>query len=160
MPERVEAAIGAAIEVRAAQPWQARRLTEIAFAAKRHWGYPEAWIRLWWDELVVTPGYVREASVLVALRGGRVAGWGAAGLDDGRWWIEHLWVEPSSIGCGVGTRLLTRIGEVLAARGVHRLVIAADPNAAGFYASRGAVHVGEIDSLPKGRRIPVYELDF
>ena len=28
--------------------------TEIAFAAKRVWGYPEVWIRLWADSLTVS----------------------------------------------------------------------------------------------------------
>jgi hypothetical protein len=46
------------IEIRRAEGPEASELTAVAFAAKRHWGYPEAWIDLWADELTV------DASVL------------------------------------------------------------------------------------------------
>ncbi|MCL4530843.1 MAG: hypothetical protein M1485_06230 [Chloroflexi bacterium] len=35
------------IEIRRALPEEADALTEIAIAAKRHWGYPERWIEIW-----------------------------------------------------------------------------------------------------------------
>jgi hypothetical protein len=39
-------------------PSEAAALTEIAFAAKRHWGYPEHWIAHWRSILTVTPEFV------------------------------------------------------------------------------------------------------
>ena len=41
-------------------------LTEIAFAAKRHWRYPENWIRQWQEALTITPEYVIENPTFVA----------------------------------------------------------------------------------------------
>lgn len=38
-----------------ALPAEASILTDIAFAAKRHWGYPEAWIAQWRSALTITP---------------------------------------------------------------------------------------------------------
>ena len=35
------------LHVRRAMPDEAEALTEIAHAAKRHWGYPENWIERW-----------------------------------------------------------------------------------------------------------------
>ena len=40
-------AFAAAIALRTAVPADAARLTEIAFAAKRHWAYPESWVARW-----------------------------------------------------------------------------------------------------------------
>ena len=41
-------------------------LTEIAFAAKRHWDYPESWIRRWEEMLTIKPEYVVENQTFVA----------------------------------------------------------------------------------------------
>jgi hypothetical protein len=53
---------------------EAPELTAIAFAAKRHWGYPEAWIDLWTDELTVDGRYVEENWVFLARTGFRTLG--------------------------------------------------------------------------------------
>ncbi len=146
------------VVIERARPWHARRLTEIAFSAKRHWGYPERWIRLWWDELVVTPGYLASALALVARREGRTVGWAAVSVDRGRWSLDHLWVDPRHMGRGVGSALLGQASAACARRGAGCLVIEADPNAAAFYERRGAVRVAEVASTPRPRKIPVFEL--
>lgn len=43
------------IALRPATPADAAVLTEIAHAAKRHWGYPERWVQLWRAALTITP---------------------------------------------------------------------------------------------------------
>lgn len=156
VPERPAVTRGLVIEP--ARAWHARRLTEIAFAAKRHWGYPEPWIRLWWDDLVISPAYLASTQALVARSGGRAVGWAATGPERGRWVLEHLWVDPSHMRRGVGSALLTGVGEIAARRGARCLVIDADPHAGAFYERHGAVRIGDVASTPRPRRIPVYEL--
>ena len=46
------------VEIRLAQRTDADTLTAIAHAAKRSWRYPEEWIRLWSNELTVTPDFI------------------------------------------------------------------------------------------------------
>jgi hypothetical protein len=41
-----------------AKPQEAEALTEIAHAAKRHWGYPEPWIQNWRDILTMRPEFI------------------------------------------------------------------------------------------------------
>ncbi len=71
-----------------------------------------------------------------------------------------MFVEPDHIGHGFGRELMrhaiARAGE---AEHVERLVIQADPNAARFYESAGAVRIGEraSDSIG-GRMLPLYEI--
>jgi hypothetical protein len=54
------------IEIRRAATADASELSTIAFAAKRYWGYPEAWIDLWADQLTIDDGYIEANRVFVA----------------------------------------------------------------------------------------------
>ena len=45
------------LHIRRAKPAEAEVLTEIAHAAKRHWGYPENWIEHWKNDLTITPEF-------------------------------------------------------------------------------------------------------
>ncbi|PYS84043.1 MAG: GNAT family N-acetyltransferase, partial [Acidobacteria bacterium] len=57
------------IQIRRAQPDEAAVLTEIAHAAKRHWGYPENWIEHWQDDLTITPDFIATNEMYVAING-------------------------------------------------------------------------------------------
>jgi hypothetical protein len=46
------------MEIVRARPVDAATLTAIAYAAKRHWGYPERWIESWSDALTVQPDFI------------------------------------------------------------------------------------------------------
>ena len=51
---------------RAARLEEAAQLSAIAHAAKRHWGYPEAWIQHWRLTLTITPEYIARNPTFVA----------------------------------------------------------------------------------------------
>ena len=51
------------IQARAAD---AEQLTRIALAAKRYWGYPEAWIESWRSLLTITPGFIKANETWIA----------------------------------------------------------------------------------------------
>lgn len=55
--------------------------------------------------------------------------------------LEHFWVAPAHIGTGIGRRLFAHARERLAAEGVTAL--------------RGARRVGEVESTPAGRTLPL-----
>ena len=96
------------VEVRWAEPGEAGALSRIAFAAKGHWGYPERWMELWRPGLEVSPGFVRDNEVYVAVSGEEAVGFyalvgGGRGLD-----LDHLWVLLAWIGTGLGRCSSTR----------------------------------------------------
>ena len=66
------------VEIRPAQRTDADTLTAIAHAAKRSWRYPEEWIRLWSNELTVTPDFIERNPQ----RGSRMHYHLAASVDD------------------------------------------------------------------------------
>ena len=49
-------------------------LTQIAFAAKRHWGYPSAWLEAWSASLTLTPNYIAMHPTYTVTIAGRVVG--------------------------------------------------------------------------------------
>src|SRR5688572_26980067 len=82
-----------------AKPEEAATLTEIAFAAKRHWGYPESWIQLWADTLTVTPELITRNPTYSAIEDDRAVGFYSLTTQP-RPDLNHLWVLPDSMGRG------------------------------------------------------------
>lgn len=135
------------------------RLTEIAFAAKAHWGYPSEWLELWRDELEVTAEQLRDRQVRCAELDGVVVGFTAVTIADGGADLESLWVDPSAMGRGLGTELAGLAIDLARSGGARWLTIVADPNARGFYENLGAKQTGTTPSVPKGRELPTLMLD-
>lgn len=149
------------MDIRRAKPADASELTEIAFAAKRHWGYPEAWIELWRTALTITPNYVRTHAVWAAMSMGRAIGFYALGIPGEAVELEHLWVRPEWMGQGVGRALFEHAATQALTMGALRLTIESDPNAEGFYRRMGAMPVGERVSEYAGLRrvLPLLEIE-
>lgn len=145
--------------LRPARAADAPRLTQIAHAAKRHWGYPEAWIALWRAGLSVRPAHLRSHAVTVALSRGRVAGFVSVRIAGRSAELEHLWVLPAAIGRGLGRALLAHALRHCARRGVRVLEVAADPYAAGFYRALGGRDAGAVRSVPVPRKLPCLRFD-
>jgi GNAT superfamily N-acetyltransferase len=146
---------GLTVHVRRARPQDAERLTELAYAAKRHWNYPEPWIELWRADLTVTASFVRGHPVYCAVVDRRVIGFYALSRRRGEFELEHMWVQPEYMGHGVGKRLFAHAVETARAAGGTLLRIAADPNAVDFYRRMGAHRVGAVPSTPEGRQLPL-----
>ena len=62
------------IAIRRARGDEAEALTRVAHAAKRYWGYPEAYIQLWKDDLTVTPDFVERQAVFCAVQDAKILG--------------------------------------------------------------------------------------
>ncbi len=120
----------------------AARLTRIAFAAKRTWGYPQAWIQQWAGTLTITPAYLRRHPTFCARVGKSIAGFCALKLGRTLAAVDHLWVAPEHAGRGIG-RALFQHGETRAREaGARKLTIESDPHAEDFYRRMGARRVG------------------
>ncbi|HVS83564.1 MAG TPA: GNAT family N-acetyltransferase [Pyrinomonadaceae bacterium] len=139
------------IKIRRAKPNEADVLTEIAHAAKRYWGYPENWIEHWKDELTITPDFIANNEMYVAIAGEEIAGCCALVLSDSRAELEHMWIRPEHMGTGVGRALFQQIVERAAHLKATGLEISSDPNAEGFYKRMGATRVGDLRSEIEGQ---------
>jgi N-acetylglutamate synthase-like GNAT family acetyltransferase len=142
--------------IRSASPEDAQTLTTIALDAKRHWGYPENWIKHWESDLTISSDFIRDNHVYVAEDNGEIRGFYALCVAGDKAELEHLWVTPAMIGTGIGKELFLDAMERAAKLNVNAVEISSDPNAAGFYKRMGATQIGEIDSSIEGqpRKIP------
>jgi N-acetylglutamate synthase-like GNAT family acetyltransferase len=132
------------IQIRRAHPGEAAKLTSIAHAAKRHWNYPEEWIEQWKGDLTLTPEFIRDNEMFVALIEDEIAGCCALVFTEDLAEIEHMWILPEKMGSGVGRRLFDHAKKRAEDLGSKVLELSADPNAEGFYERMGAVRVGEV----------------
>lgn len=151
------------MQIVAARPDDAATLTKIAFAAKRHWGYPERWIESWRDLLTIPPEFIAEHEVYAAVLDGRSIGFYALGRKGDKLELLHLWVLPDMMGRGVGRSMFLHAIERTKTSGCVELEIESDPNAEGFYRKFGARRVGSsISDVEEQRRelpLLVVEID-
>jgi len=140
------------LQIRRADPNDAATLTELAHAAKRHWGYPEKWIEIWKEDLTITREFVANNEVFVALSGAEIVGCCALVLSSNETAeLEHMWIKPELIGSGVGRALFGHARELAAKLNVRTLEISSDPNAEGFYRRMGATRIGDVKSEIEGQ---------
>ena len=138
------------------------RLSEIAFAAKRHWGYPDRWMESWRDALRIAPEFIAGNETFSAFVDGQTVAFYGLGRKDGRVHLLHLWVLPEWIGRGIGRSLFEHALERAKALGFREFEIESDPNAEGFYLRMGARRVGaNVHTVEEQRRelpVLIYEL--
>ncbi len=148
------------ISVSPARPQDAAELTRIAHAAKRHWGYPDAWMAIWRDQLTITPQDIAVQATFVARAGDQSLGFCALSQRDDVACLEHFWVLPDAMGSGVGRTLFEHAADQAMRRGATLLEVEADPNAAGFYQRMGCQPAGEhvYDLAGQPRHLPVLHL--
>jgi len=151
------------IQIVPAKPEDAATLTAIAFAAKRHWGYPDRWIENWRDMLTVTPEFIAGHETFSAVIGGKSVGFYALGQKNSKLDLVHLWVLPDWMGRGIGRLLFGHAVQRAKALGFRELEIESDPNAEGFYQHLGAQRVGvRVHTIEQQRRelpVLIYQLN-
>jgi GNAT superfamily N-acetyltransferase len=140
-----------------AKPEDAETLTDIAHAAKRHWGYPENWIAAWRDILTMRPEFIAENTAYCAVEADRAIGFYVLTTDDDGLHLDHLWILPHAMGRGIGRSLFGHAAAAASRLGFNLIKIEADPNAEGFYKRMGATRVGTACSEVCGeaRQLPL-----
>ncbi|MDJ0785588.1 MAG: GNAT family N-acetyltransferase [Myxococcota bacterium] len=144
------------MRIRVAEPSEAQAISALAVRSKAHWDYTPEQMAVFSEELRVLPEQVAERHAHVAEDGGLLGFYTLLPLEDGRVELEHLFVEPAALGCGLGRALFEHACACAARLGFRELFIQSDPNAAGFYTALGARALREIPSSIPGRSIPTY----
>jgi len=148
------------VQIRAAQPEDAQVLSALAMAAKAHWGYDANVLEGWRKDLTISSADILRYPVYVAHSGPRIAGFYMLIPGSPDWTLEHMWVSPPSMRQGVGSLLISHALNVAAQGGAHRVMVTADPNAAGFYEHAGGRRGGKVFAPIPGapaRTLPRYE---
>lgn len=148
------------MEIIPARPADAPTLTAIAHAAKRHWGYPESWIKAWRAELTFTPEGILDHPTFQAVDNDNTLGVYSLNLDGINAELNDLWIHPSAMGRGIGRALFEHAQSTAQSLGATRLHLASDPHAEPFYLHLGMTRFGEKDATIEGhpRVLPLLEI--
>lgn len=143
-------------------------LSELALRSKGHWGYDTAFLEACRDELTITPERLAAETIVVAEESdGRhpsgaawAVGFFALSIDPPASDVMDLFVDPPSIGRGVGSLLWDELVATAVRGGARWIDVEADPHAERWYERRGARRTGEAPSgsIP-GRMLPTLRLD-
>jgi ribosomal protein S18 acetylase RimI-like enzyme len=157
------------IIIRKAKSEECSVLTDISFAAKHVWNYPEKYFETWKEELTITEEYIQRNTVRVAEMEGTILGyysivenkqdfWAGKVFVMAGHWLEHIFIRPDCIGKGIGTRLIKDIQKNCRNLGVKKIYIFSDPHANGFYHKMRADYVKESLSSIEGRTVSLFEM--
>ncbi|MEU6687278.1 GNAT family N-acetyltransferase [Streptomyces sp. NPDC046832] len=126
------------VRIRAGLPQEAAALSALALRSKAHWGYDEAYLADCADDLRLAPGDMADRRVRVAEAGGRILGVATLDGEPPRAELGMLFVDPMSIGRGVGQLLYRHVLTEAGRLGCDRVTITADSHAVPFYVAMGA----------------------
>jgi GNAT superfamily N-acetyltransferase len=144
------------VQIRRARPGEASRLSALAFRSKALWGYDAAFLDACRPDLTIGEDLVGSGRVFVAQIAHVTAGFASLSGDPPRLELAHLFVEPDSIGNGVGRRLFEYLVAEARRLGASELVVESDPNAEGFYKVMGAERIGTAASIvDPARQLPL-----
>jgi GNAT superfamily N-acetyltransferase len=121
----------------------APELSRIAYESKSSWVYPASWLKQWQEALTVTPEYIRSSRTFIMEVEHDKAGFYGLSIDRESGTLDHLWVLPHLIGCGLGRVMFGHAEKQAKLAGATRLLIESDPHADGFYETMGAVPVSK-----------------
>jgi GNAT superfamily N-acetyltransferase len=94
------------------------------------------------EHLILGPEGLAEGRTYVAEEDGSVVGFATWAEADGAVELEDLFVDPDWRRRGIAAALVSRIVEVLRARGVKFLQVTANPHAREFYRAAGFIDYG------------------
>lgn len=150
------------LTIRRAEPLECEILTKIAVNSEAFWGYDQAFMdkfsslyRITEDAICYYPTFALEID-------GDVCGFYSFVFDKEEIVLEHFFIEPNSIGMGYGRILWNHLLGQCRALGIRQFSLVTSPQAQGFYAKRGAVFAGEVESIvEKGRMITrmIYKME-
>lgn len=126
-----------------------------AIAAKSYWGYPTQLLCYWQNELTILPESIQKLPTVVAEIEGIVVGFYQLNNQLIVWELEHLWVHPTAMRCGIGRTLLFHAAQYAVSAGQQSLLIDSDPHAELFYVRCGAKRVGEIPAPIEGNPLRI-----
>jgi hypothetical protein len=157
------------IKINKAQDNDCDILTEISFAAKGHWNYPNSYYELWKDELTISRDYINHNIVYKALFSDLILGfysivenksdfYSGETLVKKGFWLEHIFIKPDYHKFRIGRLMIDHAKMISKAIRINHLLIFVDPYAKGFYDKIGADYLYDSKSSIPGRLIPVYDL--
>ncbi len=136
-------------------------LTEITFDGKAFWGFSEAMLNTWKEELIITEKYILENETYILLINDQIVGYYSfVKLSEALWKLDNLFLFQKYISKGYGKFLLEDFLERSKISGVKSIILDAEPNAEKFYLKFGFQTFDLKGSKIIGRFLPKMRLYF
>lgn len=130
------------MKTRPAEISEALFLSRLALRSKSLHGYDNDYLEKCRPALTIDENYIRDWPVHVIEDIDTIAGFFALKTIHGENRLDHLWLEPTCTGKGLGRKVFTQIVELAGEKGWTSFRIVADPKSKGFYTKMGAVDIG------------------
>nr|WP_294786951.1 GNAT family N-acetyltransferase [uncultured Flavobacterium sp.] len=135
------------------------RLTEITKKSKAHWGYSEAQIEKWSNNLTITADYIEQNPVFNLIDENQIIGYYSyLKEENNQVKLDNLFLLPEYIGKGFGTLLMNDFLEKMRNEKCKRIILDSEPNAEQFYQKIGFTKIGEFETSIKNRFMPIMEI--
>jgi len=135
-----------------------KALSSFCLRSKAHWGYDATFMAACEDVLRVTQQDLTQPHAVIRV-GREYAGYAGLSLDDTKPELSKLFVCPKHMGKGIGSALITWAKTEARQHGHSWLQVESDPDAAPFYASHGAIQIGNVPSeVIRNRVLPLLKL--
>jgi GNAT superfamily N-acetyltransferase len=144
--------------IRRAVAGDAASMSALAIKAKQHWGYSQAQMDIWRQDLLISEEILASTHAYVLELDRRLVGFyvlsmefsGASASAARDCVLEHLWVAPEHMRQGHGRALLVHACNMARRLDSRQIRIDADPYALNFYLACGAKQLGEIAAPIEG----------
>ncbi len=149
------------VRVRKARIVELDLLSDLCMRSKAVWGYDKKFMDACRSELTLHPQELVQTQIAVAEDSGNIIGMAQVLVKEDSSELLKLFIEPESIGSGIGRLLFEWALQATRARGAKQMTMEADPGAADFYRKMGARDAGTASSESiAGRFLPklVYDL--
>lgn len=138
-----------------ANPEDHRTLTKITYLSKGHWGYSEAQMEFWSNDLTITPEYIECFEVFkFVVENEIVAYYSYCHKNDKKVELDNLFLLPKHIGKGMGRILLLDFLERIKNEDANEVIVYSDPHSEGFYRHFGFEVIEQIETTIEGRVLP------
>ncbi len=149
------------LRIERAIPENAEELTRIALTAKKHWGYPDDWIKAWSNTLRIQPDFISASETYTACVDDEIAGFYSLVDAAGQVHLAHLWIRPDQMRRGIGRSLFEHAAQRARHMNTQWIEIESDPNAEGFYLRQGPrrIQILRTEWMGQIREIPLLRYD-
>ncbi|MEO3414847.1 GNAT family N-acetyltransferase [Roseovarius sp. CAU 1744] len=133
-------------------------LSALKIRSKAYWGYDADFMQACAEELTLRPEHLTNSAVAVGELDGTPAGVARVSVTGQNADLLGLFIDPPFICTGIGQQLFCWCVTTARELAATRMLIEADPGAAGFYERMGARRIGSApsESIP-GRILPLLE---
>ncbi|WP_255493633.1 GNAT family N-acetyltransferase [Myroides sp. WP-1] len=134
-------------------------LTQTAKKAKQFWGYSDALMEKWQDDLAITPTSFLDRSIYKCYVDSDFIGFFVLKDMNGYAELDGLWILPEYHGKGYGRSMIEKAKAVSVEKKYRYIELYSDPNADGFYQRCKAQLVGKVETKIKDRYLNIYRFD-